>query len=110
VFIAGDESCTPQFISLAGASMSNNTYCTLAGVPPANLPQGPAFFKRFQQRFRVQVQLYAPSLGEAAMVRGRPGHPGRPSRRFLRKTVERRRTRKIHARSALRSRDDRTYI
>ncbi|TKC92688.1 branched-chain amino acid ABC transporter substrate-binding protein [Trinickia terrae] len=67
-FIAGDESCTPQFISLAGSSMNNNTYCTLAGVPPADMPQGPAFFKRFQQRFGAEVQLYAPYAYDAVMA------------------------------------------
>ncbi|ABO59580.1 branched-chain amino acid ABC transporter substrate-binding protein (plasmid) [Burkholderia vietnamiensis] len=67
-FIAGDESCTPQFISLAGSSMNNKTYCTLAGVPPADMPQGPAFFKRFQQRFGAEVQLYAPYAYDAVMA------------------------------------------
>lgn len=67
-FIAGDESCTPQFISLAGTSMNGNMYCTLAGVPPSRMPQGPAFFKRFQQRFGVPVQLYAPYAYDAVMA------------------------------------------
>jgi branched-chain amino acid transport system substrate-binding protein len=66
--IAGDEACTPQFIKLAGPSMNSNTYCTLAGVPPANMPQGAAFFKRYQQRFGVPVQLYAPYAYDAVMV------------------------------------------
>ncbi|MEM5388744.1 branched-chain amino acid ABC transporter substrate-binding protein [Paraburkholderia phymatum] len=67
-FIAGDESCTPQFIALAGSSMTVNTFCTLAGVPPSRMPQGPAFFKRFQQRFGVPVQLYAPYAYDAVMA------------------------------------------
>ncbi|MEM5435839.1 branched-chain amino acid ABC transporter substrate-binding protein [Paraburkholderia diazotrophica] len=67
-FIAGDESCTPQFIALAGSSMTASTFCTLAGVPPSRMPQGPAFFKRFQQRFGVPVQLYAPYAYDAVMA------------------------------------------
>jgi branched-chain amino acid transport system substrate-binding protein len=66
--IAGDEACTPQFIKLAGASMNSNTFCTLAGVPPSQMPQGEAFFKRYQQRFGVPVQLYAPYAYDAVMA------------------------------------------
>jgi branched-chain amino acid transport system substrate-binding protein len=66
--IAGDEACTPQFIKLAGASMNSDTYCTLAGVPPSKMPQGDAFFKRYQQRFGVEVQLYAPYAYDAVMA------------------------------------------
>jgi branched-chain amino acid transport system substrate-binding protein len=66
--IAGDEACTPQFIKLAGASMNSNTLCTLAGVPPSQMPQGEAFFKRYQQRFGVPVQLYAPYAYDAVMA------------------------------------------
>jgi branched-chain amino acid transport system substrate-binding protein len=66
--IAGDEACTPQFIKLAGSAMTDNMYCTLAGVPPAKMPQGDAFFKRFQQRFGTPVQLYAPYAYDAVMA------------------------------------------
>jgi branched-chain amino acid transport system substrate-binding protein len=66
--IAGDEACTPQFITLAGASMNEEMYCTLAGVPRARMPQGEAFFKRYQQRFGVPVQLYAPYSYDATMA------------------------------------------
>lgn len=66
--IAGDEACTPQFIKLAGSAMNSDTYCTLAGVPPAQMPQGPAFFKRFEQRFNAPVQLYAPYAYDAVMT------------------------------------------
>ncbi|KVK75965.1 branched chain amino acid ABC transporter substrate-binding protein [Burkholderia cepacia] len=66
--VAGDEACTPQFITLAGASMSDETYCTLAGVLRASMPQGEAFFKRYQQRFGVPVQLYAPYAYDATMA------------------------------------------
>ncbi|WP_429443576.1 branched-chain amino acid ABC transporter substrate-binding protein [Paraburkholderia youngii] len=67
-FIAGDEACTPQFIKLAGPSMDKDVYCTLAGVPPAKMPQGPEFFKRYQQRFGVPVQLYAPYAYDAVLA------------------------------------------
>ncbi|WP_205191527.1 branched-chain amino acid ABC transporter substrate-binding protein [Burkholderia sp. LMG 13014] len=66
--IAGDEACTPQFIKLAGASMNSSTFCTLAGVPRSQMPQGEAFFKRYQQRFGVPVQLYAPYAYDAVMA------------------------------------------
>ncbi|KHK49023.1 branched-chain amino acid ABC transporter substrate-binding protein [Ralstonia sp. A12] len=67
-FIVGDEACTPQFIKLAGAAMTGQMYCTLAGVPPARMPQGPAFFKRFEARFGTPVQLYAPFAYDTAMA------------------------------------------
>jgi branched-chain amino acid transport system substrate-binding protein len=67
-FIAGDEACTPQFITLGGSSMTGDMYCTLAGVPPSQMPQGPAFFKRFEQRFKTPVQLYAPYAYDAVMT------------------------------------------
>jgi branched-chain amino acid transport system substrate-binding protein len=67
-FIAGDESCTPQFISLAGSSMTSDMYCTLAGVPPAQMSEGPAFFKRYEDRFKAPVQLYAPYAYDAVMA------------------------------------------
>lgn len=67
-FIAGDEACTPEFIKLAGAAMNGDKYCTLAGVPPSKMPQGDAFFKRFQQRFGSPVQLYAPYAYDATLA------------------------------------------
>nr|WP_238328179.1 branched-chain amino acid ABC transporter substrate-binding protein [Paraburkholderia mimosarum] len=66
--IMGDEACTPQFIALSGASTGADTYCTLAGVPRARMPQGEAFFKRYQQRFGTPVQLYAPYSYDATMA------------------------------------------
>jgi branched-chain amino acid transport system substrate-binding protein len=66
--IAGDEACTPQFITLAGAAMNAGTYCTLAGVPRAQMPGGEAFFKRYQERFGGPVQLYAPYAYDAVMA------------------------------------------
>jgi branched-chain amino acid transport system substrate-binding protein len=48
--------------------MSSEMYCTLAGLPPASMPHGPAFFKRYQQRFGVPVELYAPYAYDAVMV------------------------------------------
>ncbi|WP_306770807.1 ABC transporter substrate-binding protein [Paraburkholderia sp. UYCP14C] len=66
--IAGDEACTPQFIELAGSSMDKDIYCTLAGVPPVKMPQGPEFFKRYQQRLGVPVQLYAPYAYDAVLA------------------------------------------
>jgi len=48
--------------------MTSDTYCTLAGVPPAQMPKGPEFFKRYQQRFGVPVQLYAPHAYDAVMA------------------------------------------
>ncbi|MDN7631576.1 branched-chain amino acid ABC transporter substrate-binding protein [Burkholderia cenocepacia] len=66
--IVGDSACTPQYIKLAGASMNENTYCSLAGAPAANMPQGATFYKRFKDRFGVPVQLYAPYAYDAVMA------------------------------------------
>ncbi|MEM5314965.1 branched-chain amino acid ABC transporter substrate-binding protein [Paraburkholderia sp. JHI869] len=66
--IVGDAACTLQLIKLAGSAMNDNVYCTLAGVPTASMPQGPAFFKRFQERFGTPVQLYAPYAYDAVLA------------------------------------------
>jgi branched-chain amino acid transport system substrate-binding protein len=66
--IAGDEACTPEFIKLAGTAMTGTMYCTLAGVPRAKMPQGEAFYRRYQQRFGTPVQLYAPYAYDAVMA------------------------------------------
>jgi branched-chain amino acid transport system substrate-binding protein len=67
-FIAGDASCAPELITLAGAAMTDKAYCTLTGLPSANMPQGAGFFNRFQQRFGTPVQIYAPYAYDATMV------------------------------------------
>lgn len=66
--IVGDAACTPQYIKLAGSAMNDNTYCSLAGLPAASMPQGTAFYERFQKRFGVPVQLYAPYAYDAVMA------------------------------------------
>ncbi|MCB6184657.1 branched-chain amino acid ABC transporter substrate-binding protein [Leeia sp. TBRC 13508] len=58
--IVGDGACSPEMIKLSGSGMDQNVYCTVAGLPRDQMPKGAAFFKRFKQRFGMDVQVYAP--------------------------------------------------
>jgi branched-chain amino acid transport system substrate-binding protein len=65
-FLGGDGACTAEMIKLAGPALSDNAYCTQAGLPMERMPGGAAFKTRFKQRFNTDVQLYAPYSYDAA--------------------------------------------
>lgn len=66
--IGADGLCTTDFVKLAGDAMSGDVYCTRAGIPMERMPAGADFKQRFQKRFGVEVQLYAPYAYDAAMA------------------------------------------
>ncbi|WP_374482273.1 branched-chain amino acid ABC transporter substrate-binding protein [Zoogloea sp.] len=59
-YLGGDGACTAEMIKIAGTSMSEDVYCTKAGIPMDKMPGGKQFNERFKARFKVPVQLYAP--------------------------------------------------
>jgi branched-chain amino acid transport system substrate-binding protein len=64
----GDGSCTPGFIAAAGAA-SDGQYCSLPGVPLAQMPGGSKFDQRYKARFNnAEIQLYAPNAYDSVMV------------------------------------------
>jgi branched-chain amino acid transport system substrate-binding protein len=65
-FLGGDGACTAEMVKLAGTALSDAAYCTQAGLPMAKMPGGAAFNERFKQRFKTEVQLYAPYSYDAA--------------------------------------------
>lgn len=67
-FIAGDASCTPQMIKLAGEGISDKVFCTQAGLPLVKMKGGKDFKARFLKRFGTEVQLQAPYAYDATMA------------------------------------------
>ncbi|MDP5238415.1 branched-chain amino acid ABC transporter substrate-binding protein [Uliginosibacterium sp. 31-16] len=64
-FVTGDGGCTPEFIKLAGDSISDAAYCTQAGLPLDQIADK-GFKDRFKKRFGADVQIYAPYAYDAA--------------------------------------------
>lgn len=58
-FMMGDGGYTPKFIENAGAA-AEGAYASMPGVPLVQMPGGPEFTRRYEERFRQPVQLYAP--------------------------------------------------
>ncbi|WP_026182483.1 branched-chain amino acid ABC transporter substrate-binding protein [Leeia oryzae] len=67
-YVVSDGGCSANMIKLAGSAMSPDVYCTEAGIPRDQMPQGKAFFPRFKQRFGQDVQVYAPYVYDAVMT------------------------------------------
>ena len=64
-FLSGDGVCTSEMLKLASSAMSGSVYCTQAGIPMDKMPGGAAFKSRFKERFKTDVQLYAPYAYDA---------------------------------------------
>ena len=64
-FLSGDGVCTSEMLKLADDALSPNVYCTQAGIPAEKMPGGTEFKNRFKNRFKVDVQLYAPYAYDA---------------------------------------------
>lgn len=65
-FVAGDGSCSPELIQLAGPA-SEGVICTQAGLPVDKLPNGQKFVADFTRKYG-QIQIYAPYAYDAVMV------------------------------------------
>ncbi|MCB6185331.1 branched-chain amino acid ABC transporter substrate-binding protein [Leeia sp. TBRC 13508] len=67
-YVVSDGGCSSNMLKLAGNALTKDVYCTEAGIPPEQMPQGKAFFQRFKQRFNVDVQIYAPYVYDSVMT------------------------------------------
>jgi branched-chain amino acid transport system substrate-binding protein len=66
-FLGGDGVCTPEFMKLGGEATEGN-YCSLPGMPLEKLAKGPEFKDKFNKKFGMDIQLYAPYVYDAVMV------------------------------------------
>jgi branched-chain amino acid transport system substrate-binding protein len=67
-FLSGDGVCTAEMLKLSAAQLDDRVFCTQAGISMDKMPGGAKFRARFQQRFKADVQLYAPYNYDAAMT------------------------------------------
>jgi len=67
-FLGGDGVCTGEMLKLGARNLTQEVYCTQAGLPMDKMPKGADFRARFRQRFNTDVQLYAPYSYDAAMT------------------------------------------
>src|SRR6185369_7496604 len=67
-FLSGDGVCTSEMLKLAANALSGSVYCTQAGIPMDKMPGGAQFKTRFKERFKTDVQLYAPYAYDATNV------------------------------------------
>ncbi len=66
-FMMGDGGYTPKMPELAGDA-ANDMYASLPGVPLEKMPNGPDFKKRYEEKFKQEIQLYAPYCYDATNV------------------------------------------
>ena len=67
-FLGGDGVCTGGMLKLAENALSQDVFCTQAGIPMEQMPGGAEFRERFKKRFDADVQLYAPYSYDATMT------------------------------------------
>ncbi|MDR5827795.1 branched-chain amino acid ABC transporter substrate-binding protein [Caballeronia sp. LP006] len=65
--LAGDGLCAASLSQLAGEA-ADNVVCSIAGMPLAKMPDGPAFEQRYEARFGQKVQLNAPFAYDAVYI------------------------------------------
>ena len=65
--LGGDGLCADSLSELAGDA-TGNVVCSIAGMPLEKMPTGPAFEKRYEDRFHQHVQLNAPFAYDAVYV------------------------------------------
>jgi len=65
--LGGDGLCADSLAELAGDA-ADNVVCSIAGMPLAKMPDGPAFEKRYEARFHQHVQLNAPFAYDAVYI------------------------------------------
>lgn len=65
--MAGDGSCSPEFIKIAGDAASLMT-CSSAGESINKMVKGEDFMRRYKEKFGTEVQLYSPYSYDAVYV------------------------------------------
>ena len=81
--LAGDGSCDPSFISIAGDASGVLT-CSMAGRAIEKMPKGDDFAKRYKAKFGTEVKLYSPYSYDAVYaIVDALKRAGRPDRQAL---------------------------
>jgi branched-chain amino acid transport system substrate-binding protein len=81
--LAGDGTCDPSFISIAGDASGALT-CTMAGRAIEKMPKGDDFSKRYKAKFGTEVKLYSPYSYDAVYaIVDALKRAGRPDRQAL---------------------------
>jgi branched-chain amino acid transport system substrate-binding protein len=65
--LAGDGSCSPEFIKIAGDAASLMT-CSVAGESITKMPKGEDFVRRYKAKFGTDTQLYSPYSYDATFA------------------------------------------
>ena len=65
--VSGDGVCSPTLYELAGDAVEN-IICSTVGVPKESLKDGGDFLKRYQERFKTEVQIYSPMAYDSVMI------------------------------------------
>lgn len=65
--LAGDGSCSPEFIKIAGDASTLLT-CSVAGESITKMPKGEDFVRRYKAKFGTDTQLYSPYSYDAVFV------------------------------------------
>lgn len=65
--LMGDGGCTANLPELAGAG-ADAVFCSEGGMPMSKMAGGEPFQKKYEQRFKVPVQTYAPFSYDAVYV------------------------------------------
>jgi branched-chain amino acid transport system substrate-binding protein len=65
--LAGDGACTDKLSDLAGEA-TDSVICSQPGMALEKMPGGPAFQKRYVQRFNEPIQIYAPFAYDAVYI------------------------------------------
>jgi branched-chain amino acid transport system substrate-binding protein len=65
--IGGDGICSPTLYELAGDAVEN-IVCSTVGIPKESLNNSANFLKNYQERFKTEVQIYAPMAYDAVMI------------------------------------------
>lgn len=69
-FLGGDGICTTELLKLGGDNVGSNVMCAEGGMALSKMPGGPAFEKRYKDRFKSDIQVYAPFVYDAVMTMG----------------------------------------
>ena len=70
MLMGGDGICTTELVRLGGDNVGPNVLCAEGGMALSKMPGGPAFEQRFKQRFKADIQVYAPFVYDAVMTMG----------------------------------------
>ena len=65
--IGGDGICSPTLYELAGDAVEN-IICSTVGIPKESLNNSDNFLKNYHERFKTEVQIYAPMAYDAVMI------------------------------------------